>query len=36
MDEKLTEIGEGGFFTQGINEQAEKSQEKTTKSKRNA
>lgn len=30
-DEKLTEVAEGGFFTQGINAEAEKAGPKTTK-----
>jgi ferritin-like metal-binding protein YciE len=29
-DEKLTEIADGGFFTQGINDEAEKEQQQTT------
>jgi ferritin-like metal-binding protein YciE len=29
-DEKLTDIAEGGFFSQGINEEAEKEKSKTT------
>ena len=33
-DEKLTDIAEGGFFTQGINEEAEKELDKTTAAKK--
>jgi ferritin-like metal-binding protein YciE len=34
VDEKLTDIAEGGFFTQGINEEAEKAEAKVSSSKR--
>ncbi|WP_068470393.1 ferritin-like domain-containing protein [Candidatus Protochlamydia phocaeensis] len=34
-DEKLTDIAEGGFFSQGINDEAEKEQTQTTTKKRN-